>query len=314
MKADPFIAIDQEEARGGAVPVGIAREQMRAAIDLFVEQALRFHATPAPEPGVIDLNYEPALHAALKITTGGGKSEQMRQGAARFVLEQKRRGHQLYRVIFPVPTHRLAEEASNKMLALFGANGISTAIYQSREAKDLKTGEPLCRNLEAVKAALSVGLDVQQTCCKKGKIKCPFFDDCAFQRQRELAKRADVVFAAHELMFVTLNRFGKDSFGLVIIDEGFSLKGILQDPRQTRMKIAGLLDELTAYPVREHGVILRDKTTKLRDTIEQLQAALMQMPDGRLTRQGLIDGGFLPEGQFYPVHFGLDDPLSGYRP
>src|SRR6516225_10222533 len=269
MKADPFIAIDQEEARGGAVPVGIAREQMRAAIDLFVEQALRFHATPAPEPGVIDLNYEPALHAALKFTTGGGKSEQMRQGAARFVLEQKRRGHQLYRVIFPVPTHRLAEEASNKMLAVFGDHGISTAIYQSREAKDLKTGEPLCRNLEAVKAALSVGLDVQQTCCKKGKIKCRFFDDCAFQRQRELAKKADVVFAAHEL---------------------------------------------TAYPVREHGHILRDKTNKLRDTIEQLQVALMQMPDGRLTRQGLIDGGFLPEGQFYPVHFGLDDPLSGYRP
>ena len=39
-----------------------------------------------------------------------------------------------------------------------------------------------------------------------------------------------MVFAAHELMFVTLNRFGKDSFGLVMIDEGFSLKGILQGP------------------------------------------------------------------------------------
>src|SRR6516225_11457233 len=131
MNADTFVATDQEESYDGAVPVDTAREQMRAAIDLFVEQALRFHATPAPEPGVIDLNYKPALHAALKFRTGGGKSEKMRQGAARFVLEQKRRGHQLYRVFFPVPTHRLAEEASSKMLALFGANGISTAIYQS---------------------------------------------------------------------------------------------------------------------------------------------------------------------------------------
>jgi hypothetical protein len=202
------------------------------------------------------------------------------------VLEQKRRRHLLYRVAFLVPTHRLAEEASSKMLAVFGAHGISSAIYQSREAKDLKTGEPLCQNLEAVRAAQSIGADVQRTCCKKRKIKCRFFDDCAFQRQHELANKADVVFAAHELMFVTLNRFGKDSFGLVIIDEGFSLKGILQDARQTRMKIDGLADDdLTTYPVRKQGRAISNEDTKqLGDISKKLQAALMQMPDGRLTR------------------------------
>jgi hypothetical protein len=36
-------------------------------------------------------------------------------------------------------------------------------------------------------------------------------------------------------MFVTLNRFGRDAFGLVIIDEGFSMKGILQVGRRARM-------------------------------------------------------------------------------
>ena len=295
MNAGAFVAIDQEERHGGAVPVDIARAQLRAAIDLFIEKALQFHATPAPEPGVIDLNYEPARHAGFRTTTGSGKSERMRQGAARFVLEQKRRGHQLYRVVFLVPTHRLAEEASSKMLAVFGAHGISSAIYQSREAKDLKTGEPLCRNLEAVKAAQSIGADVQRTCCKKRKIKCRFFDDCAFQRQHELANKADVVFAAHELMFVTLNRFGKDSFGLVIIDEGFSLKGILQDPRQTRMKIDALSDDdLTTYPVRKHRQAISNEDTKqLSDISKKLRAALMQMPDGRLTRQALIDAGYL---------------------
>jgi hypothetical protein len=293
MNAQAFIVIEQVKSDGEAVPVELAREQMRAAIDLFVQQALQFHATPAPEPGVIDLNYEPALHAALKTTTGGGKSEQMRQGAARFVLEQKRRGHQLHRVMFLVPTHRLADEASSKMLALFGVHGISTAIYQSREAKDLKTGEPLCRNLEAVKAAQSVGADVHRTSCKKGKVKCRFFDDCAFQLQREKAKGADVVFAAHELMFVTLNRFGKDSFGMVIIDEGFSLKGILQDPRQTRMKIDGISDDdLTTYPVRkQRQAISKEDTKELSDISKKLQSTLMQMPEGRLTRQALIDAG-----------------------
>jgi hypothetical protein len=258
MNAQPFIVIEQVESNDGAVPVELAREQMRASIRHFVSQALEFHARPAPlEPEGIDLNREPPPHAALKTTTGGGKSEQMRQGAAQFVLKQRHRQHPLYRVMFLVPTHRLAEEASSKMLAVFGEHGISTAIYQSREAKHLRTGEPLCRNLEAVRAALSMGLDAQRTCCKKGKIKCRFFDDCAFQRQHELAQKADVVFAAHEMMFVTLNRFGKDSFGLVIIDEGFSLKGTLQDPRQTRMKIAGLQDDLTTYPVRKHGKMKR---------------------------------------------------------
>jgi hypothetical protein len=298
MNADTFVVIDQEERPGGPVPVNVARERMRAAIDLFIEQALQFHTTPAPAPGVIDLNYQPAPHAAFRTTTGSGKSEQMRQGAARFVLEQKRRRHLRYRVVFVVPTHRLAEEASSKMLAVFGAHGISSAIYQSREAKDLKTGEPLCRNLEAVKAAQSIGADVRRTCCKKGrkgKIKCRFFDDCAFQRQHELANKADVVFAAHELMFVTLNRFGKESFGLVIIDEGFSLKGILQDPRQTRMKIDALSDDdLTTYPVRKQGREISNEDTKQLGRIsKKLQAALMQMPDGRLTRQALIDAGDL---------------------
>jgi hypothetical protein len=292
MNAGAFVVVDQEEWRGGAVPVDIARKQMSAAIDLFIEQALQFHATPAPKPGVIDLNYEPPLHAGFRITTGSGKSEVMRQGAAKFVLEQKRRRHQLYRAVFLVPTHRLAEEASSKMLALFGAHGISTAIYQSREAKDLKTGEPLCRNLEAVKAAQSIGADVQRTCCKKRrKVKCRFFDECAFQLQRERAEMADVVFAAHELMFATLNRFGKDSFGLVMIDEGFSLKGILQDPRQTRMKIDELSeDDLTTYPVRKRGqAVSNEDTRELAEISKKLQQALMQMPDGRLTRPALVD-------------------------
>ena len=102
-----------------------------------------------------------------------------------------------------------------------------------------------------------------------------------------------MVFAAHELMFVTLNRFGKDSFGMVIIDEGFSLKGIQQDPRQTRMKIDGISDDdLTTYPVRRQRQAISNEDTKLlRDISKKLQSTLMQMPEGRLTRQALIDAG-----------------------
>jgi hypothetical protein len=263
MTAQLFIVIEDAESIGRGVPVETARSQMQAAINRFIEQALQFHAA-------IDLN--PPPHGAVKLTTGAGKSVEMRRGAADFAIEQKRRNHPRSRVMFLVPTHRLADEASSKMFALFGARGVSTAIYQSREAKDLKTGEPLCRNLEAVKAAQVLGLDVQKTCCKNRRRKCRFFENCAFQLQRERAEKADVVFAAHELMFVTLNRFGKDTFGLVIIDEGFVLKGLLHDPRQTRIKIDGLLDELQEYPVRlRDGQVSKDETAVLRAITKKLQ-------------------------------------------
>ncbi len=56
--------------------------------------------------------------------------------------------------------------------------------------------------------------------------------------------KADVVFAAHELMFVTLNTGSARTFmfGLVIIDEGFSLKGAscktrAPKPRTESMKL-----------------------------------------------------------------------------
>jgi hypothetical protein len=193
------------------------------------------------------------------------------------------------------------------LLALFGARGVSAAIYQSRDAKDLQTGEPLCRNLEAVKAAQTLGLDVQKACCKSRKKKrertCRFFHGCAFQLQRERAKNADVVFAAHELMFVTLNRFGKDTFGLVIIDEGFVQKGLLHDPRQTRIKIGDLDADLDRYPVRDGLITSHDDTERLREVSQKLQAALMKMPDGRLTRQPLADE-YLK---------GLKHSLFGYR-
>jgi hypothetical protein len=73
------------------------------------------------------------------------------------------------------------------------------------------------------------------------------------------------------------------------------LKGILQDPRQTRMKIDALSDDdLTTYPVRKHRQAISNEDTKqLGEISKKLRAALMQIPDGRLTRQALIDAGYL---------------------
>ena len=139
MNMQSHILIDDSEQ--GPVPVDIAREQSHAAMNRFIEEALEFHAKTAHDPAAANSS---APHRAIKVTTGIGKSNEMRRGAARFVLVQKRHGHSCSRVAFLVPTHRLAEEASNKMDAVFGSLGVWAVIYQSREAKDLYTGEPLC--------------------------------------------------------------------------------------------------------------------------------------------------------------------------
>ncbi len=106
------------------MPVGVAREQMRAAIDLFIEQALQFSCDTGTGDGC-DLTSITSRRLMLRFrtTTGSRKSEQMPAGRCEFVLEQKHYRRRLrYRVaICGADAPPCAEEASSKMLAVFGA-------------------------------------------------------------------------------------------------------------------------------------------------------------------------------------------------
>ena len=141
-------------------------------------------------------------HNAIKITTGIGKSELGRQAIARFVIEARSRGLP-HRVLHPVPTHRLADEARSKM-----PDGVTAAVWQGREGTKLGTDEPMCRNIEAVKAALKIGAEVESTVCKHKEARCPFYETCHYQAQKAPAKKADVVFAAHEILFQMAKALG----------------------------------------------------------------------------------------------------------
>ena len=185
-----------------------------------------------------------------------------------------------------MPTHRLADEARGKM-----QGGVTTAVWQGREGSKLGTDEPMCHNLDAVKAALKIGAETEETVCKNKEARCPYYDTCHYQAQKAPAKKADVVFAAHEALFHKIPALGK-GFGLVVADEGFWQDGITG----TRLAIAGLDHELKAFPVRYKGVSeVESWTNDLRKLIQQLQAALKAMPDGYVTRQPLIDAGLKPK-------------------
>ena len=229
-------------------------------------------------------------HSATRITTGAGKSETTRCAVADYVREAKKRGIP-HRVAIFVPTHKLGDEARKRF-----SDDISTALLQSRRANDLATGEPLCLNLAAVEAAEAIGADVDSAACRKGRrggdpILCPFYETCGYQRQREAAKQADIVFAAHQYLFAPPEVLTK-KVGVVVIDEGFWQSGL----SFAKLAVDGLDAELQAFPVRDHdGDKNSDDTHHLADLIERLKSAIKASPAGEyLTKAALLAAGLLP--------------------
>ena len=281
--------------------VDSARDRLRACLEVTMGQALAWHE----EHDGIE-----APHTAIRITTGSGKSEQIRQMIGRFIPEAKRR-RLPHRVLYLVPTHALGNEAQLKM-----PEGVSTALWQGRSAMQPQTGEPLCQNLEAVEAALEIGADVEETACHEGRgekeIKCPFYKTCAYQAQKPEARDADVVFAAHEIAFQPLKTLDKmlgKGFGLVVIDESFWQDGLTD----ARIVIAGLAREVQDFPVRDHGEVLKDDTAHLKDLCAQVQCAFDAMPDGYVQRAPLIEAGLLPHDGFEPGSCAIARKLEWMR-
>ncbi len=282
--------IGQDNARAISTPsrmsLAAAEKALQGCLEAVMAEALSWHGCQ-PE------GRAETPHKAIKITTGVGKSEQIRRMIADYVPEAKRRGLP-HRVLYLVPTHSLGDEARRKM-----PTSVTTALWQGRQATSVETGEPLCRDLEAVEAALTIGADVEETACRKGRrggdpIVCPFYETCGYQAQKKPAKAADVVFAAHEIGFQPPDTLG-DGFGLVVIDEAFWQDGITD----ARIAISGLDHELVAFPVRDAGGNANtDETTHLADLISRLQSGLDASPDGYVTKAAIAAAGLLPGDQY----------------
>ena len=317
------VIIEETETGGagtlGAIPVDAARDVLRAAIEQEMQDAIRFHEEAAEAQGnpaeaqgnPLDFNRraQPS-HSAIRITTGAGKSEATRAAAAEYIFEAKKRATRAaaanyvreakkrgipHRVAVYVPTHRLGEEARQRFPA-----EISTALLQSRKANDLATGEPLCLNLAAVEAAEAIGADVERSACRKPRrggdpILCPFYETCGYQRQKQKAKQADIVFAAHQYLFGPPEVLTKD-VGVVVIDEGFWQSGL----SFSKLAVDGLDVELQAFPVRDlSGDKNSDDTAHLADLIERLKSAVKASPVGEyLTKAALLAAGLLPGDKY----------------
>jgi hypothetical protein len=266
-----------------------ARAGLRVCVEALIEHVIGWYQTPEAWRG------EPP-QMAIKITTGAGKSEALRRVIPIFIAEAKRLGLP-HRVIFFVPTHKLADEARLKM-----PDGISTELWQGRGATLPGTTDPLCNNLEAVGAALKMGANVSATVCAKRKIKCQFYETCGYQRQKPRVHIADVVLAAHDILFQQKPlAFGK-GFGLIITDESFWERGI---SRGARLNISSLLRDLKEFPVidRKTGAINGDHQARFVDITTRLVRAFEVSEDGYVSKAQLLAHDLLPttmnaEGSF----------------
>jgi hypothetical protein len=293
-----------------ALPVEVARDMLRAVIDRQMAGAIGFHEGNGG-----------SVPEAVCVPTGVGKSEASRAGMVHYVEQARKtygpkksgkkkskRKRIRHRVLVCLPTHKLGEEARQRL-----PEGITSALWQSRKATDLVTGEPLCLNLQAVAAAEAVGADVERTACRKGRrgqkpILCPFYHQCGYQAQKKAAKDADVIFCAHPYIFAPPQELTR-KVGLVVIDESFWQSGLTS----SYIAVDTLDAELETFPVRNNGYEKNgDDTAHLADLIDRLKLAIelargvqlidfpgnYSRPDGYLTKSALNAAGLLPSTKY----------------
>lgn len=168
---------------------------------------------------------EPPPALAMRVTTGVGKTRIVIRKIAELLKITAAKT-----VIYAVDRHMLSEKIEEQ----FREHGIEARIFRGRSAvdpvhydKDKPKEEQIrmCLRPEAVALALRSRAAVLETCCKKGKRKCPLLPRCGYFRQMpEKGEKVDVWIVASDMLFHSQEALGKPDF--VIIDEAIWMKGI----------------------------------------------------------------------------------------
>ncbi|WP_306110413.1 MULTISPECIES: bifunctional DNA primase/polymerase [Roseovarius] len=188
-----------------ALSVEKGRTRLQEVLSGHCEKVLAWHRSQEKDP--------PSL--GVRATVGLGKSRAAR--AAISDMMPALRGQGLpHRVLVFTPSHALAEETACAWRDL----GIDATVLRGYERKDPTTGDPMCRDIEMVRAVLASGLSVQDHACRSREgNQCRFFESCLKQQNRKDAAVADVVVAPYDALFSGL-AFSEDNVALILVDEG----------------------------------------------------------------------------------------------
>lgn len=276
------------------VSVEQARAELAARVGAFMTEAADW-TPPADDEAPPAL---PPVHA-IRVDVGAGKSEAARAGLVRLVAELRARGDGRS-VAIAVPTHALGDEQAVRVLALPEARTarLQVRTWRGREAADPETpGQSMCRDLQAVQEAQDLALDPQSTVCRRrlpdGTVAtCPFFAECAYQRQR--TARADVWLVPHQLLFAR-KPSALGQLAAVTIDEAFWQAGIAHEVAFA----LDLLDGDATVPGDALG-------TQRLDFLRRLALnALRTHEDGPVLRERLLATGMTAEsaGEGYALEW-----------
>ena len=185
-------------------------------------------------------------HKGIKITTGIGKSELEGEAIARV-----RHRSQEQRIASPSFAPRADAPAGGRGPEQDARRRHSSSLARPRKAIKLGTDEPMCSNIEAVKAALKIGAEIEEALsASTRKRAAPSTRLATIRHRRRQPKRPTLCLAAHEITVPKdVKAIGKH-FGLIVVDEGFWQDDITQAPR---LAVDRLDHELDAFPVRNYS-------------------------------------------------------------
>ncbi|MCU4654492.1 bifunctional DNA primase/polymerase [Roseibacterium sp. SDUM158016] len=187
-----------------ALTVGEARDKLDKVLSTFCERVFDWHRQK-------DLHV-PAL--AIRATVGLGKSHASRRHLMT-LAERLRQAGLPSRLLVFVAGHALAEEAAGA----WRRAGANVAVHRGYDRDDPVTGEPMCRDREAVTAAHQTGLSAQEIiCAPKSGARCRFFSTCLKQRNRDDVAAAQIVISPYDTLFSGLP-FNTDDIALMVVDE-----------------------------------------------------------------------------------------------
>lgn len=211
----------------------------------------------------------------VKATPGLGKTE-----AA--ICELVRAGK---KAVLMAPTHRLNAELAGRVEAEAKRQGktVRVRIWRGREAENPATGEPMCGDLDLVKAARDAAADVAETACKV----CERRETCAYLAQRNEA--AEIWLCASSMLWHERPAVMAGA-ELLVIDEGFATGGLVG--LEGRPLLVGL-DELRVLPPARRDETLADLDDELMPIRRKLLAAISGT--GWLDRERLADAGLTVE-------------------
>lgn len=204
------------------------RAKLAAILHTFCEQVQVWH-----QGGGDRL---PAL--GIRATVGLGKSRVARDNLMSLAADLRAQSLP-HRVLVFTASHALAEETA----ASWRAVGANVAVMRGYERNDPFSGEPMCRDLDAVRAALASAQKVRESACSGANgAKCRFFDDCLKQQNLRDVAAAEVVVAPYDALFSGL-AFERDDVALLMVDEGCWARALEQ---MSGVFIEEIPDELIA--------------------------------------------------------------------